>query len=428
MVFSRVTLLLFFFVVAGAHAVEDCVKRDPLGWDQNKHPGEKYMSFQYAQGPTFKVSQDQLRKTLDRINARIQVEVDTDVSERRLDHVDGQFKQSYCLFHPAGDGGREILGTVLLFHGFSNRPEQMSKLASYLFHSGYNIYNVFLSRHYKAPGSKFWPKLLYRLDQLHNINNTNIDPTFAAKVQRIYEKQEPELFAQVFETGVRDQGGQAFDGWITDAKERLAQLDDLPGPVYVVGLSLGSAIALRLGVEDGGRRIKGIVAHGPYLQEKGEDRRKAIKFFGPVGMQNQVLNKQEFSGATAAAQHYLANSLFLDDKLTALANVPTFMVMTDSDDSADTGRTKELQQKLVEKAGDRVKHLEFTYDGNAHVGHAMTDPRDYEENDGRRNFRYKALYQETLDFFVNQKIDGNHLYQHGLRGDLPKVENTFDNY
>jgi len=92
--------------------------------------------------------------------------------------------QPYCLFHAAG---QPIYGTVILFHGMADRPHQQGKLASYLFHSGFNIYNVFLADQFivnqnnksvdnvQAAGgdsTALWPRLDY-------------NPAFASQVEAL---------------------------------------------------------------------------------------------------------------------------------------------------------------------------------------------------------------------------------------------------
>jgi hypothetical protein len=92
--------------------------------------------------------------------------------------------QPYCLFHSPGV---PIYGTVVLFHGMADRPHQQGKLASYLFHTGFNVYNVFLANQFLVNQSNksvagvsaaggdatgLWPRLLY-------------NPAFASQVESI---------------------------------------------------------------------------------------------------------------------------------------------------------------------------------------------------------------------------------------------------
>ena len=62
----------------------------------------------------------------------------------------GGSPEPYCLFHTPG---QPIYGTVILFHGFNDRPQQQAALGSYLFHSGFNVYNVFLVNHWLVEGT-----------------------------------------------------------------------------------------------------------------------------------------------------------------------------------------------------------------------------------------------------------------------------------
>jgi pimeloyl-ACP methyl ester carboxylesterase len=181
----------------------------------------------------------------------------------------------------------------------------MSKLAAYLFNSGFNIYNVFLSQHYKVPAKKFWPKLRYR-DGHPSVSKETI--------LEAYKNPESDLFKQIFTEETAAPWEQNHNGWLHDAKRRLEELNELGGRVYVVGLSLGAEVALRLGAEDGGNRIQAVVAHGPYLQAKNPEKRDQIKLAGPFDNQTARINDLEFSVATVAAQHALGASLFLEKK------------------------------------------------------------------------------------------------------------------
>lgn len=58
----------------------------------------------------------------------------------------------YYLFHEAG---QPIRGTVMIFHGFSAKPDQMWRLADYLFRNGFNVYQPSLAGHVFVPPSKF---------------------------------------------------------------------------------------------------------------------------------------------------------------------------------------------------------------------------------------------------------------------------------
>lgn len=69
---------------------------------------------------------------LDRVNA---VPGDIRRHEVYSQSSRGKTPEPYCLFHAAG---KAIYGTVVLFHGFNDRPHQQAKLASYLFHNGFD--------------------------------------------------------------------------------------------------------------------------------------------------------------------------------------------------------------------------------------------------------------------------------------------------
>jgi len=364
------------------------------------------------------VSQDALNQTMQNIYTHIHEEEATPDNIQRKE-ADGSIKRSYCLFHPASQA---VYGTVIFFHGFSNRPEEMSKLASYLYNSGFNVYNPFLSKHYEVPGHTYWPKLLYR---------AGITPQSVGPDRILNAIQHPDIsdFNVLFDNVPHESVGQNWTGWMDDAQRRFHELDPMPGPIYLVGLSLGSSIALNLGAIDGGNRIKGIVAHAPYLQEHDPTRRQQIMLGGPLDNQGLTLNGQDVSAASAAAQQALGATLFRADgsNFQSLSKIPTFLIGTESDISADTGRSWSLHSQ-IQNLTPGVAHHWYTYAANLNVGHAMTDPRDYpgfvdSAHGGGRNIQYKALYQETYDFLVNNVVDDFNMGQQGQRPkeQLPQV-------
>lgn len=67
---------------------------------------------------------------------------------------DGAFP--YYLLHKEGE---LVYGTALLFHGFASKPDQLWRLAQYLFDNGFNIYQPAISNHYLVNPDKNWPQV-----------------------------------------------------------------------------------------------------------------------------------------------------------------------------------------------------------------------------------------------------------------------------
>ena len=90
--------------------------------------------------PSVAPSNEQLLQTRNKIDAYIQ-SIDANPKHRA-----GAYP--YYRFHEAGE---QIRGTVIIFHGFSAKPEQMWRLADYLFQNGFNFYQVTLAGHAFVP-------------------------------------------------------------------------------------------------------------------------------------------------------------------------------------------------------------------------------------------------------------------------------------
>ena len=215
----------------------------------------------------------------------------------------GQVLEPYCLFHKAGV---PIYGTVLLFHGFSDRPIQQSKLASYLFHTGFNVYNVFLAGHYMTPGTQYWARTVYQTKVEQTVQANLAIPANAAALQAVlpdlqsgnitasdvavlnqivspysYQeimqaRQDPRLLGTFQDPLQRaeghersellpemNSGADSITQYIRDAETRLAELASMPGPVFINGLSIGGEVSLALTESDGGNRVRGVFAQSP---------------------------------------------------------------------------------------------------------------------------------------------------------------------
>jgi esterase/lipase len=384
---------------------------------------------------------------------------------RREDEaMPGRYPESYCLFHAAGV---PVTGTVLLFHGFNNRPHQQAKLASYLFATGFNVYNVLLSGHDALPARDAWPKLLYRKrildavearlrddpslrrdflelladfgsgravprERVHRTVDALLPPPYTAEVLlEILEKPGARDFRELVEEGT------GWNAYLVEARARLDELSAMPGPIFLAGLSVGATVALELAAEDGGRRVSGVVASAPYLRSASTELRERLLLLGPVGDRlDAVLGLRDFNtskftaasprfpNAAATAHHALGSYLRGEERVRGLAKVPVLFVLTEADDSADNALTRSLVDRLRDGPAPQV----LSYPRAYAVAHALVDPEDYPDLEipadrgGGRNRFWKSLYQEHLRFFSSGRADEINFLRGG-EGDpsLPRV-------
>ncbi len=352
----------------------------------------------------------------------------------------GTFSEPYCLFHAPT---RPVYGTVVLFHGFNDRPLQQAKLASYLFHSGFNVYNVHLAFHYLVPGTDSWPRTVYEKDVLAanslKLQSPALRPIVARIVLKFSEglapsledlspgdlsaingalQQQPfpittESFANAwanptsaeFKTlfGVPSSGpapatadgilaaAQKADyaSFIAEARARISEVSGL-GPVFLGGLSVGGAVALAAAADDGGAHVKGTMAHAPWLKSVNDGNNKQTSLLAPL---DQDINKVKagsypmiwgnhkiaFSPASIAAD--LALGSWVGANAAKLVGIPTAMVVTDAEKSAHNPSSQALHDGLSRAAAGRVPHVRAAYPAEDKIGHALTDPENYANGD-----------------------------------------------
>ncbi len=390
----------------------------------------------------------------------------------------GQLSEPYCLFHEAD---KKVYGTVVLFHGFNDRPLQQAKLASYLFHSGFDVYNVHLAYHYLVPGTAHWPRTVYRDDVLKStadkLEAAKSDPTFApifAKIAlKFSEGKTPTVadfsaddfakinavlsagpnpvstqtlkdawadptsaaFKQLFKTAPQGPeptssdllvaAAQAADymAFVTEARARIAEVSDL-GPVFLGGLSVGGTVALAAAADDGGKNVKGTMAHAPWLKSVDANNNSQTSLLAPLDSRINNLkagsypmkwgNHQiEFSPASIAAD--LALGSWTAGKAAKLVPIPTAMIVTDAELSADNTASGQLNAALVANAQGKVPHVRAAYPAADKVGHALTDPENYTKenedpaNQEHWNTRWRQLYQESFRFYTTGAISEDNL-------------------
>ena len=87
------------------------------------------------------------------------------------------------------------------------------------------------------------------------------------------ERENDSDFERYFESSHMD--------FLTDARQRLAELDAMPRTIYTVGLSVGGATALALAA-DQPSRIKRVVSFAPLLKIFDPQREKYVNLAGPL--------------------------------------------------------------------------------------------------------------------------------------------------
>lgn len=416
---------------------------------------------------------EQLARSMNKIaahKARIRAQVPESARRRELysPSTRGQKPEPYCLFHAAG---KAVYGTVVLFHGFNDRPHQQAKLASYLFHSGFNVYNVFLAHQYMVPGTEFWPKTVYKPEVLATVQGKMSAPANQAVLAPIMPRLsagaptpedlavldsvlKPELSMGMLQEAWADPAGPAFQklfashqastgqsldesarqsdylDYVREAQARIAEVTDLPGAVFVSGLSVGGTTALAAAAADGGKRVRGVMSHAPWLSPIDPAARTQLVFAAPLDENIRAVggsypmqwesHKINFSPASVAANLALAAWTTRAENLRTLAAIPTAIIMTDAEDSADNTSTDKVHAALSQDPRVAGLHVSAHYPKELKVGHALTDPENYPQ-EAKTNLRFRALYQESFRFYTQGRIDKDNLMLTGQDPALPKV-------
>jgi alpha-beta hydrolase superfamily lysophospholipase len=346
----------------------------------------------------------------------------------------------YYRFHPAGT---PILGTVMIFHGFSAKPHQMSPLTDYLFQAGYNIYQPSIAGHVYRPPSKHWcqvdlkPEIADPLrakiaaDPALQIYLANLASTSTASrpstMQRLalmakLKDLDPRLVDIMAALSGGDDATYAqycitsHMNYLSEARERLQELDAMPGDIYTVGLSVGGAVALAL-AEERPDRVKKVVVYAPLLEIYGEDRREYVNLSGPLDLQEMGWDPQlKFPvGALTAAARF-GHSVVRNAH--QLSQTPTLMVLTENEDAADIKTNQAFFEAI---GGTKQGHQSFLYPAADLVPHPMTGP--LEVSQGMTNRFWQTLYQETYRFLNTGKAKLENLEKTAQDAGLPIVAN-----
>nr|WP_290221185.1 alpha/beta hydrolase-fold protein [Trichocoleus desertorum] len=348
----------------------------------------------------------------------------------------------YYLFH---EPGQTILGTVLMFHGFSAKPHQMWRLAKYLFQNGFNVYQATLAGHEFALPNKYWPQVDLKPEiatplrqkvqkdpvlqnyfanlAAHPSDRRNpsatqrialtarliaIEPRLLDIIQAISQPDDPDFERYFISSDLN---------YLSEAKARLAELEALPGPIYTVGLSVGGAVALSLAATRPDR-VDRVVAYAPLLKVYGEEPRQYVNLAGPLDIKELGWdpNLQFPVGALTAADRF-GSAFVLDSKQTrTLQNVPTFLVLTENEDAADLKTNQTFFQKI---GGDQQGHYSYLYPAQDLVPHPMVDPTEVSQ--GMSNRFWQSLYQETFRFLAQGTVNLKNMTNLEQVSELPFV-------
>jgi alpha-beta hydrolase superfamily lysophospholipase len=348
----------------------------------------------------------------------------------------------YYLFHKAG---QSIRGTVLMFHGFSAKPHQLWRLADYLFRNGFNVYQPSIAGHVFVPPAQFWPQVdlkpeianplrekVQRDPLLQNyFANLSANPNAfgrprgreqAALMARLLAI-EPRLIDII--PAIQRADDPDFDryfisshlDYLTHAKQRLAELEAMPGAVYTVGLSVGGAVALGLAAV-APERIQRVVAYAPLLQVYGEDRRRYVQLAGPLDINELGWDSAlRFPvGALTAVDRFGGAYVLSSENIHRLQNIPTFLVLTENEDAADI----ETNQRFFAALGGEAQgHRCYLYPTADLVPHPLVDPTEVSQ--GMSNRFWQSLYQETFRFLTTGEVDRSNMSNLEQNRDLPLV-------
>ncbi|MBW4461234.1 MAG: alpha/beta fold hydrolase [Nodosilinea sp. WJT8-NPBG4] len=385
------------------------------------------------------LTHDQLQTTRQRIDTYVQT------IAARPDRRDGAFP--YYLFHEAGT---PVKGTVLMFHGFSAKPHQMSRLADYLFRNGFNVYQATLAGHAYINPDQNWPQvdlkpeILIPLRKkvsadsvlqhfLANLAASGEGATTPTPVQMVglmarLSKLEPRLLDII--AAIERENDPDFDryfvsshlAYLSDAQARLAELEALPGPIYTVGLSVGGAVAVALGAKNP-QRVAKVVAFAPLLEVYGgETRERYINLAGPLDVKEFGWDELRFPLGCFTAANRFGAFVQNKDNVAALRPQPTLMILTENEDAADLRTNQKFAQSLSQPSMFKRydNHYLYTFPSEALVPHPMVDPLEVSQN--MSNDYWKPMYQETFRFLTQTEFKSRSLEQINEVSDLPVVQ------
>ena len=373
-----------------------------------------------------------------------------DVHLQRIDaHPDRRFgAYPYYLFHEADT---PIRGTVMIFHGFSAKPHQMWRLADYLFRNGFNVYQCNIAGHALVRPDVNWPQIDLKPDYaeplkakvkqdpvlMQVLENYRANPNQFEKPNFIQQTAilmrllaiEPKLLD--IKAAIQRDGDPRFDDYflssdmdyLADARDRMTELEAMPGPIYTVGLSVGGAVevggAVALGLAaDQPQRVQRVVAYAPLLEIYGEQRRQYVELAGPLDISELGWDPSlRFPvGCLTAADRFGGSYVRSQASINTLRDIPTLLVLTENEDAADIKTTQQFFKNI---GGELKGHRQYLYPAQDLVPHPMVDPKEVSQ--GMSNQFWRNLYQETFRFLTAGDVDMDQFSSLEPAADLPTV-------
>lgn len=347
----------------------------------------------------------------------------------------------YYLLHGDGDA---VYGTVLVFHGFSASTWQMSLLAQYLYENGFNVYQPALCGHYFLNPDKNWPKHDFKpaikqklaekllsdpelagyVRDFISISTLSADQASGA-VERLKPLNELELLEAVCDEEFTDAKFYKYYEsehlkYLHEAELRLKEVEALPGPLFTVGLSMGGATALSLAATHSDKVSKTAV-FAPLLKIINQGNCRFSKLTGPLGAQEKGwYPDMPFSLSCMVAVDVFGHFVRQEKHLDVLAQMPTLIVQTEIDDSADHAVGMRIIKEIEDRTGeDGPPHFSTLYAAVEAVPHPMVHP--LESSLGHTNKFWQSLYQETFRFLTEGIVDVDHLHVKSQDPSLPQV-------
>lgn len=353
-------------------------------------------------------------------------------------------------YYQIHEPGQPIRGTVMLFHGFAAKPTQMWILADYLFRNGFNIYQIPLAGHPFVPPDRYWPQIDLKPEFrdpivekvgkdpiLQNFISNRLTTDAPWKFQRPSTLKMASLTARILQQlphlvqmsgAINKYNDPNFDRYFTsscmnylnDAKERLAELEAMPGPIYTVGLSVGGAVALALAAARPDR-IKKVVSYAPLLEIGNKTLERYINLTGPLEFREfSWEHGVSFPVSCLTANNYFGGFVRSQQNLQILKTIPTWFVLTENDDATDNHVIEQFFKSL---GGSAKGHRYYLYPASDLVPHPMVNP--LEVSQGMTNRFWKSLYQETFRFLSAGEIAPDNMSNLEEATDLPLVPSYF---
>lgn len=346
----------------------------------------------------------------------------------------------YYQFH---EPGKPIKGTVIMFHGFSNKPDQMWRLSDYLHRNGFNVYQATLAGHAFINPHKNWPQIdlkpeykeplleAVRKDSLlsqflYNIGGQSqpLSPLQKLGIFRRILKLNPSALREMIEA-LSSQEDPDFEKYyisshmeyLKEARKRLEEIESMPGDVYTLGLSVGGTVALALAA-DQPQKIKKVVAYAPLLNPV-EDQGKEwqISLIGTLDVKQIGWDPNlQFPLGCFSATNRFGDFVLTDENINKLKKIPTFLVLTENEDAANLPTNKRFFQDI---GGENQGHRSFLYDYGDLVPHPMVSPTELSQ--GMTNAFWQSLYQETYRFLTRGEIVASNMDTLEQATDLPSV-------